>query len=149
MHACMYECIYGERVTSHTLQGVKCSYKNKYIMENDAQTGEYGYWHGSFNKCIPVFFCSSNILVHIWVGLGVGWFWNTDKSKKSWTWMKTLFLPDVITKWIVMLFVCRGHWIYLQQPQWTGWSLLWLHQWVLGPQSATGRWHTSPSHHWR
>lgn len=67
-------------------------------------------------------------LVHIWAGLGLGWFWSTDQSKEVWTWIKTLFVPDVITKWILMLFVCIGPCIYVQQPVglWTRGSLSWL-----------------------
>lgn len=45
-------------------------------------------------------------LVHFWAGLGLGWFWNADQSKEVWTWIKTLFVPDVNTKWI--LIDCRG-----------------------------------------
>lgn len=126
-------------------------------MENDAQTGEYDQWHSRLKMYIPVFFFFfvKTYLVHIWAGLGLGWFWSTDQSREVWTWIKTLFVPDVITKWILMLFVYRGPCIYVQQPvgRWTGGSLSWLCTsgfWALSAcLPATGQWRTSPSHHWR
>lgn len=45
-------------------------------------------------------------LVHFWAGLCLGWLWNADQLKNVWTWIKTLFVPDVNTKWI--LIDCRG-----------------------------------------
>lgn len=146
-------------VTPHTLQRVQCSYKNKDIMENDAQTGEYCQWHSRLKMCIPVFFLLllfflfKTHLVHIWAGLGLGWFWNTDQSREVWTWIKTLFVPVpvcTITKWILMLFVHWGSGIYVQQPvgRWTGGSLSWLCT-SRPSEPATGRWRTSPSRHWR
>lgn len=104
-------------------------------MENDAQTGEYGQWHSKLKMYIPVFFFPcfffflvEMYLVHIWAGLGLSWFWSTDRSREIWTWIKTLFVPDVNTKWILMLFVYRGPCIFVQQPadRWTERSLSWL-----------------------
>lgn len=65
-----------------------------------------------------LFFCLffQMILVHIWAGLGLGWFLSTDQSKEVWTWIKTLFVPDFNTKWILMLFYYRGPCVYVQQP---------------------------------
>lgn len=92
-------------------------------MENDAQTSEYGQWHSRLKMYIPVVFFSFFVkmyLVHIWAGLGLGWFWSTDQSREVWTWIKTLFVPDVNTKWILMFFDYRGPCVYVQQPvgQW-------------------------------
>lgn len=42
------------------------------------------------------FFVQMN-LVHIWAGLGLGWFLSTDQSREVWTWIKTLFVPDFNT----------------------------------------------------
>lgn len=73
-------------------------------MENDAQTSEYGQWYSRLKMYISVFFFFFSFffvkpfLVHIWAGLGLGWFWSTDQLKEVWTWIKTLFVPDVITK---------------------------------------------------
>lgn len=88
-------------------------------MENVAQTGEYGEWHSRLKISIPVLFVClffQMILVHIWAGLGLGWFLSTDQSKEVWTWIKTLFVPDFNTKWILVLFYYRGPCVYVQQP---------------------------------
>lgn len=57
-------------------------------------------------------------LVHIWAGLGLGWIWSTGQSREVWTWILTLFVPDVNTKWILMLLDDRGPCVYVQQYQW-------------------------------
>lgn len=84
----------------HHIRFKEFSYKNKDIMENVAQTGEYGEWHSRLKISIPVLFVClffQMILVHIWAGLGLGWFLSTDQSREVWTWIKTLFVPDFNT----------------------------------------------------
>lgn len=80
-------------------------------MENDAQTGEDGHWHSRLKMYIPVDFFPFFVqmyLVHIWAGLVLGWFWNTDQSRKVWTWIKTLFVPDVNTNRSSCCFTIEG-----------------------------------------